>query len=300
MKKIFITIIFSFIANGCFAWPLREINIIVPYPPGGTNDQLARLLQPALEKKFKIPVVIKNMPGAANSVAIAYILAEKNDNHTFILTMDDFISGPLYQNRQSYKNFKAVTIIGAAPFLLFGNSKVTIDHFKNQIENHQNINIANNGVNSSAELWINNLKSTVTTTSIPYKGSAAIFNDVIAGITEYGVTTLGTATPFLKDNLIKPIMISSDTRNKLYPEVPTFKDLGFSGSDATSWFGIFTRKDTDDAATAQFSEAVRTIVKTNLTIQEFNSRGLNIINLNIINSEQFFSNEITRFEKTKK
>lgn len=281
------------------AWPTKEITIIVPYQPGGMNDNLARFIQPDLEKKLNVPVVVKNMPGEANGIAISHMLNNANDNHTFLLTMDDFIAGPLFRGSDSYKKFKAVTIIGTAPFLVFGNASTSVQEFKQEIKNNNVINIANAGINGGADLWVNQFTPAMNLTTVPFIGTPPILTNVQGGQIKYGVLSTGSSFNLIKAGKLTPIMVSSEKRDSLYPSVPTFKELGLPGGAAHTWFGLVTRADTDSEATQAMSAAVNSVVANNQTILDFETKGLHIVNYNLAAANKFFNSEVTRFENFK-
>lgn len=298
MKKL-ITLLLLLVSTCVLAWPNKEITLIVPYPPGGVNDQLARIMQPDLESILKVPVQIKNMPGAANGVAINHVLGSTNDDHTFIITMDDFVLGSLYQGNKSYNNFKATNIIGTVPYVLFGGPNSSTDHFKQQIKNKQTVNVGNNGINGGAHLWGDNLTSKVKINPIFYKGSAPLITDVIAGHTEYGISSLAASYQFVQSKKLIPIMQSGKTRSLTYPDVPTANELGIKGADSSTWFGVFTRKDTSANATNRLSNIVKLIVANNSKIQEFKNSGMSLNNLTQDSANQFFVQQIQQFEQQK-
>jgi len=298
MKKL-ITLLLLLVSTCALAWPNKEITLIVPYPPGGVNDQLARIMQPDLESILRVPVQIKNMPGAANGVAINHVLGTANDDHTFIITMDDFVLGPLYQGNRSYTNFKATNIIGTVPYVLFGGQNSSAEHFKQQIKNKQIVNIGNNGINGGAHLWGEQLKSKVRVNPIFYKGSAPLITDVIAGHTEYGISSLTASYQFVQSGKLRPILQSGRTRSVTYPDVPTARESGIKVADAATWFGVFTRRDTSSTATNRMSTVVKLIVANNSKIQEFKTSGMNLNNLTQDLSDQFFVQQIQQFEQQK-
>jgi tripartite-type tricarboxylate transporter receptor subunit TctC len=298
MKKI-IALVLTLITSSVLAWPTRDITLIVPYPPGGVNDQLARFMQPDLESILRVPVIVKNMPGAANLLAINHVLNQSNDNHTFIISMDDFLLGPLYQNQKTYKDFVSTNIIGTVPYMFYGGANTSLTKFKEQIKNRATVNVGNNGVNGSAHLWTTGLISSLTINPIFYKGAAPTIADVVAGHSEYGVTSITATNKWIQSGRLNPIMQSSNTRNHLYPNVPTAQELGFKGPTAETWFAVFARKDTDTQALTIFGDRVRLIIANNVKIQAMRDDGMNLINLSGSSADAFYRDQITKFEKTK-
>jgi tripartite-type tricarboxylate transporter receptor subunit TctC len=271
----------------------------VPYPPGGVNDQIARFLQPDLESILRVRVTVLNLPGAANSVAINHVMNKPNDNHTFIISMDDFILGPLYQNQLTYKEFVATNIIGAVPFVFYGGADANLAKFKSQIKNRATVNVGNNGANGSAHIWTTGLESPLTINPIFYKGASQTITDVIAGHAEYGVTSVTATNKFIESGRLKAIMLSSAKRSHLYPDVPTAQELGFRGPPAQTWFAAFARKDTDPQTLKIFSDRVRLIAANNVKIQNMRNDGMDLINLSNQPANTFYTDQISKFEKIK-
>lgn len=300
MEKIIFFILTVFLTTiSHAAWPTREISLIVPYPPGGINDQIARIIQPDLEGIFKIPVTVHNLPGAANAVAINHVMHRPNDNHTFIVSMDDFVTGPLYQNSKSYMAFKSINIVGTVPYLIFGGRSATISKLAKQIENGQIVNIGSNGINSGSELWLKNLASSLKFNTVPYKGGSQLLTDVMAGHAEYGVISITAAYSMIQNGDLTPLVQSGKRRSVAFPEVPTQSELGLSGTPSIAWFSVFTRNDTPDSASEKFSTAVRVIIANNPKIQKFRNTGMDIMNLNYTESHLFFQQQIAHFELNK-
>jgi tripartite-type tricarboxylate transporter receptor subunit TctC len=298
--KTIIGILLGIISTAALAWPNQPITIVVPYPPGGVNDQIARFMQPDLESILKVPVVVENKPGAANAMAINYVLSKPNNDHTFIVSMDDFVVGPLYKDSKSYQEFKAINVVGTVPYLLYSGSTGSLANFKKQIKNNSTVNVGNNGVNSGSHLWTSNLTSTLKINSIFYKGSTPMITDVVAGHTEYGASSIASSYPMVKSGKLIPIMQSGSKRSATYPNVPTQRELGFKGATSTTWFAIFTKNNTSDIASKRFAEAARIIIANNPNIQEFKNTGMDISNLGYNESESFFKQEIQQFENNKR
>lgn len=122
---------------------------------------------------------------------------------------------------------------------------------------------------------------------------------MIAGHTEYGISSLAASYQFVQSGKLIPIMQSGKTRSSTYPNVPTALELGFTGPTSTTWFGVFTRKDTSNQAVDKFSSAVGLIVANNKKIQEFKSTGMDIINLPSKPAEKFLNQQIQHFEQQK-
>lgn len=302
MKKLLTSILFALWATvATAAWPTKPITVIVPYPAGAWGDSLARIFQPELEDQLKVPVVIKFMPGAANSVAINHVLTEDNDDHTFLQINDDFITAQYVVGTKLYEKFTPVTIWATYPFVIYGGPNSSTDKFKQQIQRGETVNIGNLGIGGAMHLWTANVKSTLTFNPVPYKGAAPLLVDVLGGHIEYGMGNLVTsqAQQFLEEGKIHTIMVTTPNRHPLYKNVPTYRELGFKGDPLVGWLGFVARKDTSTEAIEKMSTALRNVVQNHPKIQEEVKRGVIPINLNVQESQKLFNDAVRKTETIK-
>jgi tripartite-type tricarboxylate transporter receptor subunit TctC len=296
MKKLLLTFVLTCFSTIASAWPTQPIKLVIPFGPGGMSDLQARIYQTELEKRVSQPVVVVYKPGGTNAVAVNHILSSDNDNHTFLITSDDFVAGSLNNNLNFHEKFVGVTILSKWPYMVFGNADSSVENFQKQIQQGKNVNIANLGINGGTDLWTANIKSKLKITGVPYKSTPNLLTDVVSGNTDYGIISVISfdQNSGLK---IKPIMVSSEQRNTVFKDAPTYQELGFSGVFGQGWHGIVARKDTDPAAIKSFSAMINDINRTNPKIQEFSKAGVSIINLPPRESAKFLQDEIDRFKK---
>ena len=293
MNKI-IFAISMLICSICNAGTNHPVTLVVPYGPGGTLDLIARYLQTDLENILHTTVVVKNLPGAGNLVAVNQVL-NNNDCCTFIVSQDDFILGPMYQNRTTYQQFTATNIIGTMPFLMYGS----VNQLQQQIQKKKTVNVGNNGVHGSADHWMAGLKSPIQLNPIYYKGAADLIRDVTGGQCEYGISSITASYDQVKEKTLVPVMISSRQRNQLYPQVPTYLELGFRGAPALTWFGVFARKTADIETVNQVTWAIKMSIANNPRLQDLKPTGMNLINLSNNDADHYYLQQIKHFEKTR-
>lgn len=275
------------IASSCFAaWPTKEITIVVPYTAGGLSDRLARAISDSLQKKYKVPVIVQNIPGGDGAIALNNMLNKDNDNHTFLFGTNYIISGLHFQGNNNYKKLKAATIFATDPFVVFGNQNNTSDNFKKSVAQGDAIFVAVGGVNIPPDLWLSQLTPRQQFQFIPYKGTPPVLNDVWAGTVQYGILTVGGSFNLIKEKKLFPIMVSSTQRLKVYPDVPTYKELGFNGRPAEIWLGVLALDTTSNRVVEQLSADVREIVAKDPGMQGFKDEGLTIINLDTATSNK--------------
>jgi tripartite-type tricarboxylate transporter receptor subunit TctC len=288
MKKLLTFFTALLLSLSVLAWPTRAITLIVPYPPGGLADKMARAIQKDFQDRGSFPVEVQYMPGAANAVATTHVLGRANDNHTFIIADAGFVVGPAMLGTATYQKFLPAVVIGESPYILFTAS--ADNRIRQQIKNKDTINV---GVANQGEIWLNDLKSPTPLNLIPYKGLAPMLNDVIPGHTEYGVLAHTGIAPYVKDNQVRPMLVFADQRLPQLPAVPTAGELGFSGAYTNNWYAIWTRQDTDQEAVMIMSRLVQATVNS-----EFRDLpGLTVLNYGPQKAAQYANREIRIFER---
>lgn len=278
------------------SWPTKDITIIVPFGPGGASDTLARQYQAELAARFPVQVIVKNMPGAANLVAVNHMLSVPNDDHTFMVAADDFLTSTWTEGQKRYKKFTPVVVLGLTPYVVFGNSSASITNLKQQISNNQTVNIGNLGANGSADIWMSGLVSGLKINAVHYTSSPQLLANVIGNHIEYATLSLWLVNQNLS-NGVTPLIVSSNTRHPMFPTVPTFRELGIKGESTAIWWGVVTRQDTSPVAVESMNRYLREIISTNATIQNMKEQGFTILNLSLADSQSYMQNEIIKLEK---
>lgn len=275
------------------AWPTRDITIIVPYGPGGSVDGLARASAPDLQQRLGVNVVVQNMPGAFNQIAMNHVIKNTNDNHTFILSVDDVVAGaaPGPQRNDSYMEFTPVTVIGHAPFVLVGAPANTVDSLRQQVRSNQTINVGT--VSTASGSWLAQLQPKIIN-PVQYKGTAQQFTDLAGNSIAYNVGSIVAWEPFIQGGKINLVAVGSTQRLVKYPNVPTFQEVGFKGTASGQWWAVFARKDTDPDAIIKFSQAMRAVVASNDRIKKIAEPGMDLINLDLTQSRRFVTTEIEK------
>ncbi len=236
----------------CFAqaqaFPSRQVTIVVPYQPGGTNDIIARTLAPKLTEALGQTVVVENKPGAGGNLGAGLVAAAKPDGHTLLMAPVSVltINKWLYKNLpfDSDKDLTPITNTGSVPNMLVVHPSVPASNVKELIAlaraKPNAINFASMGTGTTGHLCGEMLKMAmdVKVTHVPYKGSAPAIQDLLAGQVQIMFDNLPTALPRVKAGQLKGLAVTSLKRNPLAPDVPTMDEAGVPGYEATAWFGV--------------------------------------------------------------
>jgi len=244
-----LAIVLSWSCFAVHAWPTKPVRIVVAYPPGGGIDVMARQLADKLAPAWGQPVVVENRPGANTIVATDAVAKSAPDGHTVLMTTDaTFSINPhLYAKLpfDTQRDFAPVTMLVLLHQLLVAHPSLPANSLDELIRLAKakpgSINYASYGSGSQPHLAGEMLKNKagIDLVHVPYKGISLAVPAVMAGEVQLTFAGIATSTPPLRSGRIKAIAIGGPTRSPLYPQVPTFTELGYPEVETHAWFGLF-------------------------------------------------------------
>jgi tripartite-type tricarboxylate transporter receptor subunit TctC len=228
------------------AWPSRPISIVVPGPPGGTGDVIARAMIPTLTQSLGRPLVVDNRPGANGEVGTRFVARSAADGYTLLLgSIGHFAINFALRPNLSYdpvRDFEAVTLAATTPNVLVVNPRTVpatdLAGFVAWLRQRgDRVSYATSGIGSSDHLTAELFKSLTDTRMqhVPYPGGPPALTDLIGGNVEMAFFNLGNVTPHVREGRLRAILITSPERSSLLPEVPTGVELGLRELVVTSW-----------------------------------------------------------------
>ncbi len=228
------------------AWPSRQIRIIVPFPPGAFNDTLARTLAQELPKTLGQPVIVENRPGSGSLVGTELAAKAAPDGYTlFIAALPFSVLQSLYKTSFDVtRDFAPITLAGVSDNMLVANPSFPANSVQELIklakEKPGRINYGSSGAGTSVHLCMELFKTMSRTfmTHIPYKGSAPVVADLIAGQVDVMFDNLPNVIQHVKGGRMKALAVSGPKRSAAAPEVPTVAESGVPGFEVTVWFGV--------------------------------------------------------------
>ena len=236
------------------AWPAKPVRIVVPFPPGGTTDIVARSLGAELQKMWGQPVVIDNRAGAGGNIGADAVAKSPADGYTVLMGTvgTHAINAALFAHNgqkmpfDPVKDFVPVTLCAAVPNVMVINPKLPVNSVPEFIAyakaNPGKLNMASSGNGTSIHL-AGELFKTVTgiyMVHFPYRGSAPAITDVIAGNMNVMFDNLPSALPHIKSGRLKALAVTSKNPSPALPGIPTVEQAAnLKDFDASSWFGLF-------------------------------------------------------------
>ena len=251
-------------------WPQKPIRIIVPNPAGGTADALPRLLAEPLSKALGQSIIVENKPGAAGNIAAEYIFNAEADGYTLFASPPPALSinANLYPklNYQA-SQFVPITVMAAVPNALMVHPSLpfnTVPEFLNYLKaNPDKLTYASQGSGSTAHLTAElfKLKTGLKMLHVPYKGDAPAITDLLAGHVDIMFGNIGATMQYVKSDKLKLIALTTQKRNKSFPNTPTLNEF-IPGMIATTWFAMVAPPKTPSSIVNKISAAIGSILKT--------------------------------------
>ncbi|MDF3833231.1 tripartite tricarboxylate transporter substrate binding protein [Cupriavidus basilensis] len=248
------------------AYPSKTVKIVVPYPPGGTNDSVARVLAQRLSDRLGQPFIVENKAGASGNLGAEFVARAPADGYTLLLvTMGHTIHPSLYKHlRYDIRtDLVPITSLTSGPALLMVNPKLGINNLKDLIARAKakpgELNFASAGNGSSTHLGTEYLseRAGIKMTHIPFNGSAPAMMDVIAGNSQVVMDMMFSASPQVKGGKLKAIAQTGTKRSPAMPDVPTVAESGLPGFELAVWNGLMAPAATPKDVIAKLNAEIK-------------------------------------------
>jgi len=228
------------------AWPSKPVRLVVPFPPGGLIDQMARLMAPRLSREIGQPVVIDNKPGAGGNVGAAEAARAPADGYTLLMASPPLTISPAIYPTLPYRpeQIAPIGVVGRVPNVLLVNPKSGIASVADLVARAKaapgRLNYASNGNGTSLHLSAELLKVTSGTfiTHIPYRGAAAAVTGLMANEVDAMFENLPSVLGQIRGGSVRALAVTTRTRSKALPEVPTLAESGMPDFDVSAWYGL--------------------------------------------------------------
>ncbi len=247
------------------AWPTRPVKIVVPYPPGGGNDILARLIAPKMSERWGQPVVIENRPGAAGNLGAGEVARAPADGYTLLMAVSTIAMTPGLGQKVTYeleKDLVATALVGSTAMVIAVNPDVQAKSLRDLIAlaKAQPGKLAYSTCGNASPMHLAGelfkLSAGIDLIHVPYKGCAPALTDVVAGQVPIAFNTISNTAGYERGGRVRILGVASTQRLADFPNIPTAAEQGMTGYAADIWFGLFAPAQTPRAVIEAVNAAV--------------------------------------------
>jgi tripartite-type tricarboxylate transporter receptor subunit TctC len=291
---------------GVGSWPTQKpIRLIAVFPPGGSVDQVARTLAPALQAELKQSVIVENVGGASGVIGTAAMARSDPDGYTFAVVFDTHGVNPSLKDKLPYdtiKDIAPVTLIGTSPMVLVASQNSGITSFKQLVEQSKagkQFSYGSIGIGSLGHLAVARLakQAGFDWNHIPYRGGGPLMQDVLGGQVQLAVGSEFLVKPHIDSGGLIPLVITTAKRSAELPNVPTISESGFPGFNAPAWWAVLAPGKTPPAIVNAMNVAVTKALKTPAVSAKLKTQGIEIIAGNPETLRDFIGKQIAVWGK---
>jgi tripartite-type tricarboxylate transporter receptor subunit TctC len=287
------------------AWPSKTIRYIVPFPPGAFNDTLGRTIATDLSKVLGQPIVVDNRPGGNSIIGTEAAAKSPPDGYTlFGAALPFSVIQNLYKTSFDVtKDFAGITLAGTSANLLVAHPAFPPNNVRELIayarEKPGRINYGSSGNGTSVHLAMEMFKSMTKTfmVHIPYKGSAPVVTDLLAGQVDVMFDNLPNVIQHVRAGKMKALGVSTAKRSALAPEVPSIDEAGVPGYDLSVWFGVLTPAGTPREIVQRLNAEIVKILQSAEVKERFFKQGVDVQTSSPEQFDAFVKSEVARWAK---
>ncbi|GAA4338763.1 tripartite tricarboxylate transporter substrate binding protein BugE [Variovorax defluvii] len=251
-------------------YPNKPVKLIVPYPPGGGTDVIARIVQERFQQQLGQPVVIDNRGGAAGSIGTEVAAKSAADGYTVLFTLSSHTINPAIYAKLPFdtqKDFEPVAMVASLPQILVANASFPANNVAELValakSKPGSLSYATVGNGSPGHLAgeLMKLRTGTDLTHVPYRGGGPAVTDVMGGQVPLLWVSIPAAAQFVKAGKLKALAVSTVKRSAAFPDVPTMQEAGIADFEVDSWYAMFVPSKTPKAAIEKLNRVVNTVVR---------------------------------------
>lgn len=286
---------------GSGAWPTQKpIRFIAVFPPGGSVDQVARILAPALQAELKQNVIVENIGGASGVIGTAAMTRSDPDGYTFAVVFDTHGVNPSLKDKLPYdtiKDIAPVILVGTSPMVLVASKNSGITSFKQLAEMSKAgkpFSYGSIGIGSLGHLAMARLakQAGFDWNHIPYRGGGPLMQDALGGQVQLAVGSEFLVKPHIDSGSVIPLVTTTAKRSPALPNVPTIAESGFPGFSAPAWWAVLAPGKTPPAIVDAMNKALNTALKSPALSEKLKSQGIEIVGGTPETAREFIGKQI--------
>ncbi|HEX3139462.1 MAG TPA: tripartite tricarboxylate transporter substrate binding protein [Rhizobacter sp.] len=309
MKKTMTALAFGLaaFAAGAQTWPEKQVTLVVPFPPGGSTDQVARAAAPKLTEKFKQSFIVDNKAGATGTIGATFVKRAAPDGYTFLVTsLGPLVIVPHLVKSLQYdalKDFDLITVAVQSPNVLVvptsSPHKSVADVIAYEKANPGKMSFGSAGNGSSDHLTAELFWQQTGTKGIhvPYKGGAPVHTDLMGGQVDASFQNINSVAQYIKGGKMRALAVTSPKRSPVLPDVPTLAEAGVKNVEVASWQAIVAPKGLPTAVRDKAHDAFVEALNDPKVKEQFTSIGFEMVLNSPAQFATFQQQEYARWKK---
>jgi tripartite-type tricarboxylate transporter receptor subunit TctC len=267
-------------------WPKRQpIKLVAVFPPGGSVDQVARILATQLTQQLGQTVIVENKAGASGVIGTAAVVSAPPDGYTYAVVFDTHGVNPsLIPNMpfDTRKDIAPVILLGTAPMVLATNAASEYKTFADVVaaaKAKKNVSYGSIGSGSLGHLAMALLGKNggLQWTHVPYKGGGPLMQDTMAGHVPLSVASIFVTKPHIESKRLRPLAVTTSKRSSELPDVPTVAESGYPGFDAPAWWGVLTSAKVPLEIVGRMNEEINKVLKVPEIAAKLAGQGMTVV-----------------------
>lgn len=289
-------------------YPNKPVRLIIPFPPGGSNDVVGRMIATQLGEKLGKQVIVDNRAGAGGVIGTEVAANSPPDGYTLlVISIAHAVNPWLYPLKYDpIKSFTPIAILASGPNVLVVNPELPVKSVKELIDLAKKepgkLQYASAGVGSFQHLGgeLFKLEAGVDILHVPFKGGGPAMIDVIGGHTKVMFSSLVQTTPHIKSGKLRALATGGSKRSSVLPDVPTVAEAGVPSYEAINWWGIVAPAGTPPAIVEKLYKDLSAVQNLPATQEQFSKEGASIVQMSSANFGRFMQTEMTKWERVVK
>jgi tripartite-type tricarboxylate transporter receptor subunit TctC len=291
------------------AWPTKQpIKLVAVFPPGGSVDQVARVLAPVLQQQLGQSVIVDNKGGASGVIGTAAVVQAPADGYTFAVVFDTHGVNPSLNPSMPYdskKDLVPLVLVGTSPMVLATHSSSEFKTFAdviNAAKARKNVSYGSIGNGSLGHLSMALLgkDAGVEWTHVPYKGGGPLMSDAVAGHVPLSIGTVFLTKPHIDAGRMRPLAVTTTKRAADLPNVPTIAESGYPGFNAPAWWAVLASSKTPPDIVKRMNEELNKVLKNPEVAKKLDAQGIDIAGGSVEQASAFIDKQITTWAKVVK
>jgi tripartite-type tricarboxylate transporter receptor subunit TctC len=292
-------------AQAADPWPSRPLKIVVPYPPGGSSDIIARSISQQLSEALKQPVIVENKPGANGNLGADFVAKSAPDGYTLLLCdLGALAISPSVYTKLAFdpsKDLRGAAMLAYSPHLLVVHPSVKANNLKELVElsKTSDLNFAVTATGSAPHLaGVELARATgAKWVYVPYKGGVQSVQDTVAGQTQVLMNGMLATYPHVQSGKLKLLGVSKRERMPLIGSVPTIAEQGVAGYETGTWQGVVLPAGTPPAIVKRLSETLVAAIRNPEVRARLAGQGAEVVTMSPAEVDKFFAAERARWSK---